>query len=162
MAKKDFTILLLHGHGSEWKRVKLYIEERGYTARVMIEELGRGILFSRFRKIVWNKAHCAVVVMTRDDKIAEGGKDSYRARQNVVFELGYCFGAFDSLGKGSKYKAKHAVIVIEEEGVQRFANIEGLLAIRFQPGHIKDQKDSIQKTMDDAYKRARKVYPELQ
>ena len=50
------------------------------------------------------------------------------------------------------------MIVIEEEGVQRFANIEGLISIRFRSGQLKAKKHMIQAAIDKAYKRARKFY----
>jgi predicted nucleotide-binding protein len=95
--------------------------------------------------------------MTRDDKV---GKTA-RARQNVVFELGYCFGAFDSLDDRGKYLAEDAVIVVAETGVEWFADIEGLMRIEFKRHRLADEKDAILKNLKSAYKKARKFYPEL-
>ena len=158
MAKKDFNVLLLHGHGREWTVVQKYIENEGYRVRVLTKIPGGGVLFEKFRDMVWDKAHCAVVVMTKDDKVLMRGTAAHRARQNVVFELGYCFGAFDSLDPRAKYKAEDAVIVVEEKGVQRFANIEGLVTIQFASGKIDAATDDIGKALKRAYKRGRQFY----
>jgi len=157
MAKSSFNVLVLHGHGRDWMKVRSFVQEAGYTARVMKEQVVGGVLFNRFRSLVWKKAHCAVVVMTRDDTVGAGEKH-YRARQNVVFELGYCFGTFDSLDKKARYKAEHAVIVIEEEGVERFANIEGLLTIQFKPGQLEAQRAMVLKALRRAFNRAKDFY----
>jgi predicted nucleotide-binding protein len=161
MAKKaKFNVLVLHGHGDEWKTIQQYVEECGFTARVLMQEPANGVLFNRFRDVVWDDIHCAIVLMTKDDRIA-GRKRSFRARQNVVFELGYCFGAFDSLPDHGDYEATNAVIVVEEEDVERFANIEGLVAIRFAPDRLSDQKARIVQALEYAYKKAKSFYDDL-
>jgi predicted nucleotide-binding protein len=161
MAKRQkFNVLVLHGHGDGWQTIQEYVQECGFTARVLMQEPANGVLFNRFRDVVWYEVHCAIVLMTKDDRIA-GRKGSFRARQNVVFELGYCFGAFDSLPDDEDYEATNAVIVVEEEGVERFANIEGLVAIRFAPDRLSDQKDRITQALEHAYKKAKAFYEDL-
>jgi hypothetical protein len=46
-----------------------------------------------------------------------------RARQNVVLEVGYCFGAFDSLPDKASYKRKNELIIVAENVVELFALI---------------------------------------
>jgi predicted nucleotide-binding protein len=53
-------------------------------------------------------------------------------RQNVVFELGYCFGAFYRLPNIARYKPKHALFVVAEKGVELFADIDGLTRIEYK------------------------------
>ena len=73
--------------------------------------------------------------MTKDDKVDR----KYRSGQNVVFELGYCFGAFDSLDDRGKFMTERAVIPIVEEGVESFATLEGLQRIEFESGALDEQ-----------------------
>ena len=156
--KKKFEVLLLHGHGHEWQSVETFIQHAGYSVRVVEKEPGGGALFEKFRNIVWDTAHCAVIVMTKDDKMSERRKTFHYARQNVVFELGYCFGAFDSVDEKACYRAEDAVIVVEEAGVQRFANIEGLVTIRFDSGKIDEARPAIERALEHAYERGSKFY----
>jgi predicted nucleotide-binding protein len=81
-----------------------------------------------------------------------------RARQNVVFELGYCFGAFDSLPNIAPYKAKDALIIIAEKDVELFADINGLTRIEYESGKIGEKKKFIQDTVIRTYTKARKYY----
>lgn len=67
------------------------------------------------------EAQYAVVLLTADDEARARGTDTWeaRARQNVVFELGFFFG---KLGR-------QRVAVLYESGVQRPSDIEGLVYI---------------------------------
>ena len=81
-----------------------------------------------------------------------------RARQNVVFELGYCFGAFDSLPNIALYKPKDAIIVVAEKGVELFADITGLTRIEYESGKILEKKAFILECLMRSYNKARKYY----
>ena len=156
MAKEDFNIIIMHGHTDEYKTLAGYIEEAGHTPRVLIDEYKADTIFNHLRDIIWEEIHCAIVLLTADDEY-KGVKQ--RARQNVVFELGYCFGAFDSLDEEGKYHAGHAIIVIAEKGVELFSDIDGLKRIEFEEGKIANRKEMIMEAINEAYKRAKKFYP---
>jgi predicted nucleotide-binding protein len=156
--KKDFNVVIVHGHSKEWKKLKSYVKEAGFTPRILMEEYRAGVIFNRWRDTVWDEVHCAVILMTKDDKVAAG---THRARQNVVFELGYCFGAFDSLDENGGYTAEDAIIVLAEEGVERFADIEGLTTIQFKGGRLGRRKGTIKAALVAAYELAQNFYGEL-
>lgn len=158
LAKRDFNVIVVHGHGSEWRKIKRYIQQAGFTARVLDEEYKAGVILNRWRNLVWDEIHCAVIVMTRDDRIAS---QRYRARQNVIFELGYCFGAFDSLDDDGSYTAEDAIIVVAEDGVERFANIDGLTTIQFRKGQLGRQRKVFVSAIQAAFQQGQTFYPEL-
>ena len=155
MSKSDFNVVIMHGRGTAWKAVNRLIESAGYRPRVLMLEPGGGTIFDRLRDVVWDEIHCAVIVLTGDDAGTRGRR---RARQNVVFELGYCYGAFDSLPDDAEYSAEDAVIVVEETGLESFADIHGLRTIRFRKGRIADIDDELRKHLDHAFDCAKDWY----
>jgi hypothetical protein len=88
---------------------------------VLHEQPNRGrTLIEKFEATA-GEAQYAVVLLTSDDEARMRGTDDWevRARQNVVFELGFFFG---KLGR-------HRVAVLYESGVERPSDIDGLVYI---------------------------------
>jgi hypothetical protein len=155
MAKKDFHIAIMHGHSKAWQSVERWIQEAGYTPRVLMREYNAGVLFNRLRNTVWDDIHAVVVVMSTDDAMPNGG---FRARQNVVFELGYCFGAFDSLDENGSYTAEDALVLLKEEGVESFADIDGLTYIAYKRTNLWRQKERFLQILNEVYEKASAHY----
>lgn len=83
-------VFIVHGHDNEAKQtVARFIEKTGYTPIILHEQVsgGRTII----EKIEANsEVDFAVVLLTPDDIGGpRGGAEQPRARQNVIFELGY-------------------------------------------------------------------------
>jgi predicted nucleotide-binding protein len=76
----------------------------------------------------------ALLVMTGEDETAEG---QLRARQNVVHEIGLFQG---KLGFGR-------AIVLLEEGVEPFSNIQGINQIRFTKDNIRETYGDVLATL---------------
>jgi hypothetical protein len=81
--------------------------------------------------------------------------------KSAASRLACSFGAFDSLPDDGAYQATNAVIVVEEEGVERFANIDGLVAIRFASDCLAEQKERIVQALEHAYAKAKAFYDDL-
>ena len=154
MAEK-FTIAIVHGHSKAFVSVKKCIKELGFKPRILKEEYTAANIFTRFRKLIWNDIHCVVVLLTGDDKLPQ---NKLRARQNVIFELGYCFGSFDKIGNSSGFKAENAIIVIEEDGIELFADIHGLTTIKFDRGKLSRKKQAIILALQSSYDTAKTHY----
>lgn len=154
MAKKDFNVAIMHGHYA-LDIITGYVEELGYTPRILKEEYEADTVLKRFRKLIWDHVHCVIVLLTADDKTDD---QKFRARQNVVFELGYCFGAFDSIEDNASYKAENALILIEEEGLELFADITGITTIKFKRGELEKQKSIICRALENSYNKAKVFY----
>jgi len=155
MSRENFEIAVMHGRSKDYKKIKKYIQECEFTPRILIEEYSANTIFDNLRDLIWEDVYCVVVLLTKDDLMKNGRR---RARQNVVFELGYCFGAFDSLPSRASYKPKNAIIVIAEKGVELFSNIGGLVLIEYQVGQLDKKKDFIIEALEKSYKKAKSYY----
>ena len=88
------SVFLVHGHDLKaQKSVKYFLENQGFNVIVLGEQAGRGgTLIEKFhlhaKQVVF-----AVVLLTGDDRggpvKSEPGSYRLRARQNVIFELGF-------------------------------------------------------------------------
>jgi len=85
-------VFVVHGHdGAPKAEVAKYIEKLGFEAIILHERPNKGrALITNFREEVAGVGF-AVVLITPDDlgKAKEAGDLKPRARQNVVFELGF-------------------------------------------------------------------------
>lgn len=152
MSSKKMNIVIMHGKSNVWKDVKNLVNRLGYTSRVLKEEYTGEIIFEKMRRIIWKDIHCCLIILSADDVTRQ---NRYRARQNVVFELGYCFGAFDSIPSRYSY---NSVIVLMENKVESFTDINGLEFIEFKKDKISDKFTEIEKILQKAYIGAKKYY----
>ena len=155
MQKKNFQVAIMHGHSKDYLEVKKYVAQCGFSPRVLTEEYSANTIFENFRNLIWDEIHCVIVILTRDDEMSNG---IMRARQNVVFELGYCFGAFDSLFNAASYQPSDALIILAEKGVEIFADIDGLTRIEYEPGAIKSKKKFITDCIAISHAKAKRYY----
>ncbi len=155
MPKRNFEVAIMHGHSTDYLKVKNYILELGYSPRILIEEYIADTIFENFRNLIWDDIHCVIVMLTKDDLMANG---KLRARQNVIFELGYSFGAFDSILDSASYGASDAMIILSEKDVELFADIDGLTRIEYETGSIESKKELILSSLEKTYQKAKKFY----
>lgn len=109
-----------HGRDPIWSRVVNHLKEdlgledveafesASRTSQHVVDILG-GLL---------DTCDAAVVVMTADDRTAEGGG---RARQNVIHEIGLFQGRLGF----------NRVVLLQQTGTEDFSNIAGLQTVRF-------------------------------
>jgi predicted nucleotide-binding protein len=158
MSNEKFHVAIMHGHSNALDKVEQWVSEAGFTPRVLKKEFTAGVIFQRLRNVIWDEIYCVIVIMSADDQTAEG---NFRARQNVVFEMGYCFGAFDSLVENNYYNAEEAIIFLKEQDAELFADINGLTYLEFSKRNLWKLKDRVIALLQDRYERAKKVYREL-
>jgi hypothetical protein len=121
--KDPVTIFLVHGHDTNLRELvenRLHRWIRNINVVVLAQEANRGrTIVQKFMEHA-NKSDFAVVIATPDDEGRAVGTSALkpRARQNVVFEMGYFFGKLDP----------HHVVVINE-GVERPSDIDGIVYI---------------------------------
>ena len=87
-------VFIVHGHDEAAKEsVARFLEKIGFEAVILHERPNKGrTIITKFREEAADIGF-AVVLMTPDDHGAKSGADtSPRARQNVVFELGFFIG----------------------------------------------------------------------
>jgi predicted nucleotide-binding protein len=120
------TIFIGHGRSAQWRDLKDHLhEQHGYpiTAYEIGARAGHTIRDILGDMLV--KSSFALLVMTGEDETAVG---DLRARQNVVHEVGLFQGR---LGFSR-------AIVLVEDGVEIFSNLQGIDQIRYSKGNIKE------------------------
>jgi predicted nucleotide-binding protein len=125
IANKDKRIFqkvfIVHGHNEEMKeKVSSFVKQLGLEAVILHEQvdLGRTII-EKFEQESINVDY-AIILLTPDDKgfsIKNPDDIQYRARQNVILELGYFYA---KLGRGK-------VCALLSEGVELPSDIAGIL-----------------------------------
>jgi predicted nucleotide-binding protein len=119
-------IFIGHGGSPLWKELKDHLVDHhryevvsyesgaraGHTIRDIIEEF-------------LNVSSFAILVMTGEDEQSDG---SFRARQNVIHEIG--------LFQGRLGFTK--AVVLKESDTEEFSNIQGIQQIRFSRGNIRE------------------------
>lgn len=114
----DQKVFLVHGHDGEVKEtVARFLEKKKLEVVILDEIAGKGrTIIEKFEE--HSSVSYAVVLMTPDDSTEprKGGVPKSRARQNVVFELGFFVGA---LNRGR-------VCVIAKGNVEMHSNYWGV------------------------------------
>ena len=109
-------VFIVHGHAeSVINDVARTIEKLGLESVILREQPSSGkTIIEKFESCA-KDARFAVVLLTADDKIE--GEESFRARQNVIFEMGYFMGA---LGR------RHVMCLLQEN-VEKPGDIDGVV-----------------------------------
>lgn len=86
------SVFIVHGHNEGVNQeVARVIERLGLEAVILREQPNSGqTIIEKFESYA-NRVGFAVILLTADDKMADN--DTFRARQNVIFEMGYFMGA---------------------------------------------------------------------
>jgi predicted nucleotide-binding protein len=124
------TVFLVHGHNGAAKHEVARFVERitGKPPVILDEQANRGwTLVEKFETHATTAAY-AIVLVTPDDVGRVNGTDPAidqpRARQNVVFELGYFFG---KLGRDR--------VAVLNSGVEKPSDVDGLAYIGYPAGN---------------------------
>ena len=120
------VIFIGHGRSMAWRDLKDHLSEK-HGFRVETYETGAraGHTIRDILEDMVAKSSFAVLVMTAEDEQQSG---QMRARQNVVHEAG--------LFQGRLGFAR--AIMLLEEGVEEFSNVQGVQYIRFAKNNIKE------------------------
>ena len=143
MEEKDSQkVFIVHGHDARAKEtVARFVERLDLDAVVLDEQPSEGLtIIEKFEKHA-GRADFAIILITPDDVGASIEKKNdlkLRARQNVIFELGYFFYALGRRGVCALYK----------EGVELASDIYGVVYV------LMDEFDAWQLTLAREMKRA--------
>ncbi len=122
----DKKIFIVHGHdGNERYVLKNYLQNTlNYPEPIILSDTaGRGRTIIECFEDETEHVGLVFVLATPDDLVNDNSK---RARQNVIFELGYCMG---KLGRKSG-----RVIVLRKGDVDIPSDLEGILFIKIDNG----------------------------
>jgi predicted nucleotide-binding protein len=127
-SKTPNKIFIVHGHDEGTRAiVKSFIEKLGFEAVVLHERPNKGrTIITKFQEEAADIGF-AVVLMTPDDHGGKAGEaaTTLRARQNVVFELGFFYGALGA--------ARVAALVKGE--VEKPSDFDGVVYISMNSGN---------------------------
>lgn len=116
-------VFIVHGHDEAVKdTVARFIQQLGLSPTILHEKPSEGKTIIEKLEKYSNNARFAVVLLTPDD--TGGPRDGsraqkYRARQNVIFELGYFFG---KIGRNN-------VCALYKEGVELPSDYHGVIYV---------------------------------
>jgi predicted nucleotide-binding protein len=116
----------VHGHDNEVKQtVARYLEKLGIEVTILHEKASSGnTIIEKFERN--SDVAYAVVLMTPDDVGAvkdQREQLNYRARQNVIFELGYFMGKLD----------RKRVCALLKGDIERPSDYDGIIYIALDP-----------------------------
>lgn len=120
------TIFIGHGHNNQWRDLKDHLHEK-QDFDVEAYEIGArgGLTVQEVLEEMLTTSSFALLVFTGEDEDAQG---EMHARENVIHELGLFQG---------RLGWRRAIILLEE-GVKEFSNIEGVNTIRFGKNVIRE------------------------
>jgi predicted nucleotide-binding protein len=132
---KHHCIFIGHGRSKLWSRVNSmladelnlktnYFERESHASQSIIPIL-EGFL---------NEATFAILVMTAEDETSEG---TIRARQNVIHEAGLFQGRLGF----------NKVVILKQEGLENFSNVDGLQYIPFSGDSIEQTFYELQRVL---------------
>ncbi|MDD2800787.1 MAG: nucleotide-binding protein [Methylococcales bacterium] len=135
------NIFIGHGRSGQWRDLKDHLQDKhgfqieayetgaraGHTIRDVLEDMAA-------------KSTFALLVLTAED---DGPEGSIRARQNVIHEAG--------LFQGRLGFAR--ALMLLEEGVELFSNVQGIQYISFSKGNIKETFGEVLATLKREFPR---------
>ncbi|MBI5178533.1 MAG: nucleotide-binding protein [Nitrospinae bacterium] len=123
IAVEGNEVFIIHGHDNELKEtVARFIENLGLNPIILHEKANEGkTIIEKFEK--HSSVGFAIALLTPDDKGRKNKvrKERSRARQNVIFEMGYFFGRL----------GRHRVCALKKGGLEIPSDNDGVLYIPY-------------------------------
>jgi|GEM_PF-1361681 len=134
-------VFISYGHNELLKlKWRQFISQTMRKNTILFDDIpSRGKTVIEKLEIIAALSCFAVVLMTADDLLADGG---VRARQNVIHEVGYFQG----------YLGRHRVVLLVERGVEIFTNISGIVTIGFVRDHFEACFEALRLEIDAAFR----------
>ena len=117
-------VFIGHGRSKLWARLQIYLKDDLNLKTLTFEDETRtGETIVNILEGFLAKASFAILIMTGEDETSDGKS---RARQNVIHEAGLFQGRLGF----------NKVIILKQDGVEEFSNIDGLQYIPFSNDNI--------------------------
>lgn len=132
---KKPVIFIGHGRSLLWRDLKDHLtDQHGYSVQAYEVGARAGHTIRDILDDMLAKSTFACLVMTGDDEV---GQATFRARQNVIHEIGLFQG---------RLGFSRAVVLLED-GTEEFSNIQGIHQIRFSKGNIREAYGDVLATL---------------
>lgn len=119
---KNKRVFLIHGHDIPiLEELKSYLIERGIEPIILKDMPDNGFTLIEKFELYANKVVFAIALLTPDDKQVNETDDIFRARQNVIYEMGWFTG---------KLK-RRKVMLLHKGKVELPSDITGVMYIEF-------------------------------
>lgn len=119
---KNNKVFLIHGHDySSLDELESYLIKRDLQPIILKDMPDNGCTLIEKFEFYANKAVYAIALLTPDDKQASETDDIFRARQNVIYEMGWF---------SSKLKRKR-VMLLHKGRVELPSDITGVMYLQF-------------------------------
>jgi hypothetical protein len=129
------TVFIGHGRSQQWQDLKDHLhEQHGYAVEAYEIGARAGHAIRDILVDMLVRSSFAILLMTGEDETTEG---QLRARQNVVHEIGLFQGRLGF----------NRAIVLVEEGVELFSNLQGIQQVRYSRGNIRETYGDILATL---------------
>lgn len=120
-------VFIVHGHNDAVKeKVARFVEHLKLTPIILHEQIDRGQTIIEKVESNSNDVNFAIVLLTADDEGKEKTETDYklRARQNVIFEMGYFFGLL----------SRSHVFLLLDDDVEKPSDMSGIVYNSFKEG----------------------------
>lgn len=142
----EFRVVMGHGNDQQWRILRDELRDHhGFEVTAFEGRPRAGLTINAVLEDMAIEASVALIVLTQADEMKDG---TFRARQNVVHEVGFFQGR---LGWTN-------AIAVVEDGVELFSNLDGTQQIRFPKGNISAAVGNVSATLS-AKKRQREAEP---
>jgi predicted nucleotide-binding protein len=119
-------IFIGHGGEKDWNELANHLNyKHGFQIEAYEAGARAGHTIRDILESMLENSSFALLVMTGEDLMAD---ENIRARQNVIHEVGLFQGRLGF----------NRAIMLVEEGIEDFSNMDGIQQIRFSKGHIKE------------------------
>jgi predicted nucleotide-binding protein len=124
--KPPLVVFIGHGGSRQWRDLKDHLQDQqGYEVAAYEVGARAGHVVRDILEDMLSRSTFAILVMTGEDEQADG---SLRARENVVHEAGLFQG---------RLGFSRAILLVED-GVAPFSNLQGVQQVRYAKGAIRE------------------------
>lgn len=132
---RKLNIFIGHGRKNDWNELANHLNyKHGYSIEAYETGARAGHTIRDILESMMESSSFALLVLTGEDLVNENG---LRARQNVIHKAGLFQGRLGF----------NKAIMVVEEGVENFSNVDGIQQIRFSPDNIKETFGEILATL---------------
>ena len=136
--EEEFIAFIIHGHSEDWRIVERFINKTLGVESIVLKEVYRPgeTIIEKLEDLI-EQCHFAIAVLTPDDFTNDNRS---LARQNVMFELGYCHSLFEG-----------DCIILKEESVEINSDLHGLVYIEYKKGNIESTFSQLSEGIEEIF-----------